>query len=86
MQCTLTLSGQSFARPGGLRGPDAKNQGQYRPTEMKLGMSHYGHESIRDAKFESGSSSSFGDITSQNFPEKKGMSHQIRLFTPGKRV
>ena len=28
---------------------------------MKLGMSHYGHKSIPDAKFESGSSSSFGD-------------------------
>ena len=50
---------------------------------MKLGMNHYDHESIPD---ESGSSSSFGDMTSQNFPQKKGMSHQIRLFTPGKRV
>ena len=49
-------------------------------------MSHYGHKCIPDAKFESGSSSSFGDMTSQNFPRKKGTSHQIRLFTPGKRV
>ena len=49
---------------------------------MKLGISHYGHKSIPDGKFESGSSSSFGDMTSQNFPRKKGMSHQIRLFTP----
>ena len=49
-------------------------------------MSHYGHESIPDAKFEFDSSSSFGDMTSQNFPRKKGMSHKIRLFTPGKRV
>ena len=53
---------------------------------MKLGMSHYGPDSIPDAKFESGSSSSFGDMTSQNFPQKKGMSHKIRLFTPGKRI
>ena len=52
------------------------------PIEMKLGMSHNGHESIPDAKFESGSSSSFGDMTSQNFPQKKGASHQIWLFTP----
>ena len=28
----------------------------------------------------------FGDMTSQNFPRKKGTSHEIRLFTPGKRV
>ena len=45
-------------------------------------MSHYGHKSIPDAKFESDSSSSFGDMTSQNFPRKKGTSHEIRLFTP----
>ena len=49
-------------------------------------MSHYGHKSIRDAKFEPDSFSSFGDMTSQNFPQKKGTSHEIRLFTPGKRV
>ena len=49
-------------------------------------MSHYGHKSISDAKFESDSFSSFGDMTSQNFPLKKGTSHEIRLFTPGKRV
>ena len=49
-------------------------------------MSHYGHKSIPDAKFEPDSSSSFGDMMSQNFPWKKGMSHEIRLFTPGKRV
>ena len=36
--------------------------------EMKLGMSHYGHKSIPGAKFEDSSSSSFGDMTSQNFP------------------
>ena len=49
-------------------------------------MSHYGHKSIPDAKFEYDSSSSFGDMTSQNFPRKKETSHEIRLFTPGKRV
>ena len=49
-------------------------------------MSHYGHKSIPYAKFESDSSSSFGDMMSQNFPRKKGTSHKIWLFTPGKRV
>ena len=88
----LTLSGPAFSVDlqawggGGLRGPDAKNQGQHQPIGMKLVISHYGHKNIPDAKFESGSSSSFGDMKSQNFPWKKGTSHQIRLFTPGKRV
>ena len=45
-------------------------------------MCHYIHKSIPDAKFEADSSFSFGDMTSQNFPRKKGTSHQIRLFTP----
>ena len=49
-------------------------------------MSHYGHKSVPDATFESGSSSRSGDMTPQNFPQKKGTSHQIRLFAPGKRV
>ena len=53
---------------------------------MKPCMSHYTHKSIPDAKFESGSSSSFVDITSQNFLRKKRTSHQFRPFTPGKRV
>ena len=44
-------------------------------------MSHYGYKSIPDTKFESDSSSSFGDMTSQNFPRKKGTSHEIQLFT-----
>ena len=30
---------------------------------MKLSLSHYGYKSFLDAKFESGSSSSFGDMT-----------------------
>ena len=49
-------------------------------------MCHYGYESIPDAKFESGSSSSFGDMASQNFHQKKEMNHKIQLFTPGKQV
>ena len=49
-------------------------------------MSHYDHKSIPDTKFEFHSSSSFGDMTSQNFPRKKATSHEIQLFTPGKRV
>ena len=49
-------------------------------------MGHYIYKSIPDAKFEVDSSFSFGDMTSQNFPQKKGMSHPIRLFIPGKRV
>ena len=31
---------------GGLRGPDAKNQGHHPPTEMKVCMSHYSHKSM----------------------------------------
>ena len=54
--------------------------------EMKLCVSHYIHKSIADAKFEADSSFSFGDMTSQNFPQKKGTSHQIRLFTLEKRI
>ena len=49
-------------------------------------MSHYIHKSIPNAKFEADSSSRFRDMTSHNLPRKKGTSHQIRLFTPGKRV
>ena len=49
-------------------------------------MSHYLHKSISDAKFGTDSSFNFGDMTSQNFPRKKGTSHQIWLFIPGKRV
>ena len=49
-------------------------------------MGHYIYKSIPDAKFKVDSSFSFGDMTSQNFPQKKGTSHPIPLFTPGKRV
>ena len=44
------------------------------------------HKSIPHANFEADSSSSFGDNASQNFHQKKGTSHQIRLFIPGKPV
>ena len=47
---------------------------------MKHCMSHYTHKSIPDAKFEAGSSSSFGDMTSQNFPRRK----RISAIYPGK--
>ena len=57
-----------------------------KPIEMKLCVSHDSHNRIPDAKFEADTSSSFGDMTSQNFPRKKGTSHQLRLFTPRKRV
>ena len=49
-------------------------------------MGHYGYRRIPDAEFESGSSSSFRDMTSQNCPRKKGTGYQIRLFITGKRV
>ena len=52
---------------GGLRGPDAKNQGYDQPIEMKFRMSNYSHKSMPDAKVEYGSFSSFGDMTSSNF-------------------
>ena len=51
---------------------------------MKLCMSHYIHKSIADAKFESDSCSIFADVTSQNFPRKKGTSHQIGYLPPEK--
>ena len=34
-------------------------------------MGHYVYKSIPDAKFEVDSAFSFGDMTSQNFPQKK---------------
>ena len=45
-------------------------------------MSHYIHKRIPDAKFEPVSSSSFEDMTSQNFPRKRGSSYKIRLLPP----
>ena len=39
-----------------------------------------------DAKFASSSLSSFGDMTSQNFLLKKGMSYRIWICNPGKWV
>ena len=51
-------------------------------TFLKLCTSQYSHESMPGAKFESGSFSSLGDMTSQNFPLKSGASHKIWIFTP----
>ena len=39
---------------------------------MKLCASNYNCKSVNDAKFESGSVSNFGDMTSQIFPGNKG--------------
>ena len=52
---------------------------KHQAIEMKLCMTHYINKSIPLAKFEADSYSGFGDMTSQNFPQKKGTSHQIRL-------
>ena len=65
-------------------GPDAKNQGYNQLIKMKLCMSHDSHKSMSEAKFESGKSSISGDTTSQNFFLRKGISHRILTFTPGK--
>ena len=83
----LTLSGLAFfvvRQARGVRGPGCQKSRYHQPIEMKLCMSQYSHESMPDAKFESGIFSSFGDMTSQNFPLKRGTSHKIRIFTPGK--
>ena len=45
-------------------------------------MNYYTHKSINDTKFESDSSCSFGDMTSQIFPRNKGTSHEIRYLPP----
>ena len=41
-------------------------------------MNHYGYKSIPDAKFDSDNSASFGNMTSQNFPRKKGTNRSSR--------
>ena len=43
-------------------------------------MGYYIYKSIPDANFEVDSSFGFGDMMSQNFPQKEGTSHPIRLF------
>ena len=42
-------------------------------------MSHYKHEIIPAAKFEFGTLTIFGDMTSQTSLVKKGTSHRIRI-------
>ena len=82
----LTLSGLAFSvvrqAQEWFKGPYTKNQCYYQLIKMKLCMSQYNYEHMPDAKFESGSFSSFGDMTSQNFLLKRGTSHEIRIFTP----
>ena len=53
--------------------PRCQKSNYHQPTEMKLCMSHYSYKSIPDEKFESGSFSIFGDMTSQIFPLEKAM-------------
>ena len=45
-------------------------------------MGHYTYKSIPDAKFEVDSSFSFGDMTSQNFPQKKGQVIRFDYLPP----
>ena len=49
---------------GGIKGPDAKNQGKHQSTEMKVCMSLYVRKSLPNAKFQSSRDSIFGDRTS----------------------
>ena len=63
---------------------DAKNQGYHQPIDTKFCMNHYNQKNMSDANFESGNFVSFRDIMSQSFPLKKGTSHQVRIFIPGK--
>ena len=44
---------------------------------MKLCMSDYIHKSISHAKCETDSSSSFGDMTTQNFPRNESSNSAI---------
>ena len=76
-QCACTKEVQE-------KGSDTKNQSYHQPIKIKFCMIHYSYQSIPDAKFESCRFSIFGDTTSQNFPLKKGTSHQIRVLTPQK--
>ena len=56
-----------------------KNHGYHQSVEIKFCMSH---KSMPHAKFESGSFSSCGDMTPQNFCLKKRMSHQSGYLPP----
>ena len=47
-------------------------------------MGHYIYKSIPDAKFEANSSFSFGNMTSQNFPQKKGTTSSDLTVYPRK--
>ena len=56
---------------GGLRGPDAKNQGYNQLIEMKCCMSHYSHKNMPDAKFVSGSFSQFWKYDATKFSSEE---------------
>ena len=60
--------------------------GSWQGFSTRVCMSHCNYKSMPDAKFESGSLSSFGDMMSLTFALNKGMSHQIQLCTPRKWV
>ena len=49
---------------------------------VEIKMSRYSHKNVPDAKFEFGSFSSFGDMTSQNFPLKKGQVFAFGYLSP----
>ena len=73
----LTLSGAAFSVVRQARGAQ-------RPACQKSKLTSTNcNETV---KCEDDSSSSFGDMTSQDFPQMKGTSHKIRLFTPRKRI
>ena len=59
---------------GGAQRPVRQSQGYHQLIEMKFCFRD-SQKSMPDAKFEPGNFSSFGDMTSQNFPFKKGTSH-----------
>ena len=69
-------------KPRGLRGPDTKNQGQNQQIKMKFFVSHYSHKSMPDAKFESGSFYSFGDITSKMSLSRRKLVVEVGYLPP----
>ena len=56
---------------------DAKNQNYHQMIEIKFCVSYYSHKSMPDAKFESDSFSTFGDMMSQISPS--GREQVIKL-------
>ena len=83
---TLILSGPAFSvvrqARGGPQRPGCQKSRLTSTDWNELGMSHYIHKSIPHAKFEADSSSSFGDMTSQNFTRKKGTVIEFSYLPP----